>query len=80
MPRPHYTLKSIQAAFADPTRMNRTMTAAEGAENLGLDDEAVVDVITGLTAADFDKSMRSHANAAIMQDVYKPWFSDANYM
>ena len=48
------------------------MTSAEGAENLGLNDEAVVDVITGLTAADFDKSMPSHANAAIMQDVYKP--------
>jgi hypothetical protein len=45
------------------------MTAIEGADDLGLDDQAVVDVIAGLTTRDFDKSMPSEVNPAIWQDV-----------
>jgi motility quorum-sensing regulator/GCU-specific mRNA interferase toxin len=37
-----------------------------------MDDQAVVDVVAGLTIRDFDKSMRSEINPAIWQDVYKP--------
>jgi len=48
------------------------MTAAEGADDLGMDEQAVVDVIAALTATDFDKSMPSEINPAIWQDVYKP--------
>jgi motility quorum-sensing regulator / GCU-specific mRNA interferase toxin len=48
------------------------MTAANGAEDLGMDEQAVVDVIAGLTGRDFDKSMPSDINPAIWQDVYKP--------
>ena len=70
--QPHYPLKTIKAAFADATRMNRTMTAADGAEELGMDEQAVVDVVAGLTGRDFDKSMPSDINPAIWQDVYKP--------
>ena len=55
-----HSLKKIKAAFADPTRLNRTMSAAEGAEDLGMDEQAVVDVISGLAASDFEKSMRSN--------------------
>ena len=70
--RPHYPLKAIKAAFSDVTRMNRTMTAADGAEELGMDEQAIVDVVAGLTGHDFDKSMPSDINPAIWQDVYKP--------
>jgi motility quorum-sensing regulator / GCU-specific mRNA interferase toxin len=70
--RPHYSLKTIKAAFAVVGRMNRTMTAAAGAEELGMDEQAVVDVVGGLTVDDFDKSMRSDVDPAIWQDVYKP--------
>ncbi len=70
--KPHYPLKTIKAAFADVTRLNRTMTAADGAEELGMDEQEVVDVIAGLTGRDFDKSMPSDINPAIWQDVYKP--------
>jgi motility quorum-sensing regulator/GCU-specific mRNA interferase toxin len=70
--RPHYPLNTVKAAFADATRMNRTMTAASGADDLGLDEQAVVEVIACLTARDFDKSMPSEINPAIWQDVYKP--------
>ena len=68
----HYPLKTIKTAFTEATRLNRTMTAADGAEELGMDEQAVVDVVAGLTGRDFDKSMRSEVNPAIWQDVYKP--------
>jgi Motility quorum-sensing regulator, toxin of MqsA len=48
------------------------MTAANGAEDLGMDEQAVVDVVAGLTGRDFDRSMPSDINPAIWQDVYKP--------
>ena len=48
------------------------MTAADGADDLGMDEQAVVEVIAGLTASDFEKSMPSAINPAIWQDVYKP--------
>ncbi|MFI4986983.1 MAG: type II toxin-antitoxin system MqsR family toxin [Alphaproteobacteria bacterium] len=70
--KPHYQLKIVKAAFADVARMNRTMTAADGAEALGMDELEVTDVIARLTARDFDKSMPSDADPAIWQDVYKP--------
>jgi motility quorum-sensing regulator/GCU-specific mRNA interferase toxin len=69
---PHYPLKAIRTAFADAARLNRTMTAADGAEELGMDEQAVVDVIGGLTTGDFDKSMPSEIDPATWQDVYKP--------
>jgi motility quorum-sensing regulator/GCU-specific mRNA interferase toxin len=69
---PRYPLSTIKAAFADPARLNRTMTAAKGAEDLGMDEQSVVDVIAGLTAKHFDKSMPSDRDPAIRQDVYKP--------
>jgi motility quorum-sensing regulator / GCU-specific mRNA interferase toxin len=70
--RPRYPLGTIKAAFADPTRINRTMSAAEGAEQLDMNEQTVVDVIAGLTAQDFDKSMPSDFDPTIRQDVYKP--------
>lgn len=71
--QPHYPLLDVKAAFADPVRINRTMSAAEGAEDLGMDEYAVIDVIHDLTARDFDKSMPSEINRSVMQDVYKPF-------
>ncbi len=70
--KPHYALKSIKTAFTDAARINRTMTATFGAENVGMDEQAVVDVVARLTEGDFDKSMRSDRDPAVWQDVYKP--------
>jgi motility quorum-sensing regulator / GCU-specific mRNA interferase toxin len=56
----------------DEARLNRTMSAASGADDLGMDEYAVVDVIAGLTGQDFDKSMPSKTDATVWQDVYKP--------
>jgi len=48
------------------------MSAAVGAEDLGMEEQAVVDVIARLSARDFEQSMRSEVNPAVWQDVYKP--------
>lgn len=68
----HYPLDAIKAAFADPATLNRSFVSRQGADDLGLDDSAVVAVIQALTAADLDKSMTSHVDHTIWQDVYKP--------
>lgn len=69
---PHYSLDSIKAAFASTASLNRTFSAVAGAEDLRLDDAAVVAVVQALTSKDFDKSMTSHADKKIWQDVYRP--------
>ncbi len=48
------------------------MTATNGAEDLGMDEQAVAAVIAALTSRDFDKSMRSDIDPNVWQDVYKP--------
>jgi 2-hydroxychromene-2-carboxylate isomerase len=69
---PRYSLARIKAAFADAARLNRTMSAADVAEEFGMDEQAVVDVIASLTTKDLEKSMPSDRDPAIRQDVYKP--------
>lgn len=69
-----YPLEEIKKSFADPERLNRTFTATKGAEDLGMDEEAVVAVIAGLTNANFDKSMTAYHDHTLWQDVYKPAF------
>jgi hypothetical protein len=61
----YHRLGTVKAAFVGVSGLNRTMTAAEGADDLGMHEQAVVDVIARLTTADFDKSMPSEVNPAI---------------
>jgi hypothetical protein len=70
--RPRYPLGTIKTAFADLSRLNRTVSAAEGADALDMDDRDVIEVIARLTARDFEKSMLSEVDPTIWQDVYKP--------
>ena len=70
--KPHYLLRDIRAAFADPAKLNRSFASKQGADDLEMDDQSVVDAIQALTAADFDKSMTSYANPRVWQDVYRP--------
>jgi hypothetical protein len=41
------------------------MAAAAGADTLGVDEHAVIDVIARLTPRDFDKSMRSDIDPTV---------------
>ena len=70
--RPHYRLATIKAAFAEPSSLNRSFVSKQGADDLDMDDAAVVAVIQGLSSSDFEKSMTSLADHRVWQDVYKP--------
>lgn len=70
--RPHYPLREIQAALGDAAKLNRTATAANGATDLGLEDEDVAAVVGNLTHKDFYKSMTAIHNNRLWQDVYLP--------
>ncbi len=70
--KPHYGLGTIKAAFGDAASLNRSFVSKQGADDLGMDDAAMVAVIQGLTNSDFDKSMTSMADHRVWQDVYRP--------
>jgi len=51
----------------------RTTSAARlGATALGLDFDGMIAVVLALTNVDFYKSMTTHANHQVWQDVYRP--------
>ena len=70
--KPHYALVDVKTAFTDPATLNRSFVSKQGADALGMDDAAVVATIQSLAAADFEKSMTSHADHRVWQDVYRP--------
>ncbi|MDD1616389.1 MAG: hypothetical protein CG439_1515 [Methylococcaceae bacterium NSP1-2] len=49
-----------------------TKAAREGGTALGFDFDSMIAVIMALTPADFYKSITTHANHRIWQDVYRP--------
>ncbi len=74
--KPHYLLRDIKAAFADPAKLNRSFASRQGADDLEMDDQVVVNAIQALTTADFDKSMTSYADHQVWQDVCRPMVGD----
>lgn len=70
--KPHYPLSEIQVALGDAAKLNRTVTAADGAADLGQDDEDVASVVRNLTHKDFYKSMTALHDNKLWQDVYLP--------
>jgi motility quorum-sensing regulator/GCU-specific mRNA interferase toxin len=69
--RPHYAL-SIIKAFVKQGNVHATVTAAADAKGMGFDFEGMLSVVMALTARDFHKSMTTHADHRIWQDVYCP--------
>jgi len=74
--KPHFPLARVKAAFADPATLNRSFVSKQGADALNMDDVAVVEVIQTLASTDFDKSMTSHIDHRVWQDVYRPRIGD----
>ena len=68
---PHCKLSVIKALITDG-KIRTTKSAREGAAALGIDFDGMLAVIQGLTPADFYKSMTTHANHKVWQDVYRP--------
>ncbi|NSL64354.1 type II toxin-antitoxin system MqsR family toxin [Yersinia pestis] len=52
-----------------------TRTARDGAEELGLSFRDMCDAVSELISADFYKSMTTHQDHTIWQDVYRPMLS-----
>ena len=68
---PHCRL-SVAKAFVREGKVRTTDAARAGANALGLEFSDMLDVVMALTPADFYKSMTTHADHTIWQDVYRP--------
>lgn len=68
---PHCKLAVVKA-LVTAGQVRTTRTAREGAVALGLDLEGMLAVIQALTMADFYKSMTTHSDHRVWQDVYRP--------
>ncbi|ABM40053.1 type II toxin-antitoxin system MqsR family toxin [Polaromonas naphthalenivorans] len=68
---PHCKL-SVVKALIEADRVKATASAFNGARDLGINDLAgMCAVVMSLTSTDFYKSMTTHADHRIWQDVYR---------
>ena len=68
---PHCKL-SIAKAMIEGGKVRATKAAREGGAALGFDFDSMIAVVMALTPADFYKSMTTHADHRVWQDVYRP--------
>ena len=68
---PHCKL-SVVKELVHAGKVRTTKSALVGAENLGFDFDGVIGVLMALTMKDFYKSMTTHTDHTIWQDVYHP--------
>ena len=68
---PHCKLSTVKSLL-ELSKVRATQSALTGGAALGLDFLEMLEVINGLTSSDFYKSMTTHANNRIWQDVYRP--------
>lgn len=68
--KPTYDLDSVKAEFATVEGLRMTVSARNSAFSLGLTLEDVVRLVQMMSRAHFYKSMTSHADHTIWQDVY----------
>jgi motility quorum-sensing regulator/GCU-specific mRNA interferase toxin len=68
---PHQSL-SVVKALVEASKVRSTFSALAGAAALGLDFDAMLAVLLALRPADFYKSMTTHADHRVWQDVYRP--------
>jgi motility quorum-sensing regulator/GCU-specific mRNA interferase toxin len=62
----------VVKALVEAGQVRATFTALTGGEALGLDFEGMVSIVEALTPQDFYKSMTTHSDHRIWQDVYRP--------
>jgi motility quorum-sensing regulator/GCU-specific mRNA interferase toxin len=70
-PTPHYKLVKVRELLAQG-RIRTTQSALRGAAALGMDFGSMCRVVEMLNPRDFCKSMTTHSNHRIWQDVYRP--------
>lgn len=69
--KPNCPLPVVQSMVKEG-KVRATMSAVAGAYALGFDFDEMVSIIMALTSKDFYKSMTTHADHKIWQDVYRP--------
>lgn len=75
---PHCRLSRINALL-EAGQVRTTASAMAGGAALGLDFDQMLEVVSSLTIADFHKSMTTHGDHRIWQDVYRP-FTQAGWI
>ena len=68
---PHCKLPIVKGLL-EAGKVRATMSALAGGAALGFDFDGIVEVVMALAPADFHKSMTTHADHRIWQDVYRP--------
>lgn len=68
---PHCKLSVIKVMI-EAGKVRTTFSALSGAEMLGFDLDGMMAVVMALKSSDFYKSMTSHADHRVWQDVYRP--------
>ena len=68
---PHCQLAVI-SRLIDEGKVRSTYSALAGGAALGFDFDGMVSIVRALTATDFYKSMTTHADDTVWQDVYRP--------
>ena len=68
---PHCKLLVVKAMI-QAGKVRTTLSALAGGAALGFDVVEIVGVAMALTAKDFVKSMTTHADHKVWQDVYRP--------
>jgi motility quorum-sensing regulator/GCU-specific mRNA interferase toxin len=68
--KPHYSLPDIQSDVSRRGAGAFTRTALKNGRSMGLTVSQLVDVVCSLRRGDFYKSMTTHADHAVWQDVY----------
>lgn len=68
---PHCKLAMVKA-LVEAGKVRTTHAARAGANELGFEFSDMLDVVMALTSADFYKSMTTHADHTVWQDVYRP--------
>ena len=68
---PHCKLAVVKA-MVEAGKVRSTFSALAGGAALGFDFDGMLDVVRALTMEDFYKSMTTHADHRIWQDVYRP--------
>jgi motility quorum-sensing regulator/GCU-specific mRNA interferase toxin len=66
----HHPLAEIQAQMTTVQEMNLTVSARTGIRAVGMAQADALAVVQGLTRKDFYKSMTTHADHRLWQDVY----------
>lgn len=68
---PHCKLTVVKA-LVKAGKIRTTQAARSGANDLGVDLAEMLAVVMALTPLDFYKSMTTHADHTVWQDVYRP--------